>query len=415
MELANVRPGMVPLLYMERYVDESTQTYSRFAAESEVSPAFRPRSGAPFFEAITVEVPRAWLSVFDAEPHPALRARYLADAHGLFVVHPETWASADVEHLDELSALPRGPSLRVAPTASTRTVAVLAADLPPHFLKLHCPRRISRFVRRLRRTNIQNSVLASRDLAEVRSDRFAYLPDVLGITYDGVTPGERSADAWGFLVRHARPRPELRDDSARTLVPYFALYAGDLTRPSDRPILAQMIEASRADPERFVVDEIMIPVVECWAAVARERGMLLESHAQNVLLEVDAELRPRRVVHRDFDCWIDPVVREHAGLATRFEHACLGRDTPYPREQHYSLVYDRFVGHELLDGLLALLVRSYGADAHRVRRRVREAFHRAFPEAADCFPGRTTFYYGDRLLPDNAFELVDQKRPPEWR
>ena len=31
----------------------------------------------------------------------------------------------------------------------------------------------------------------------------------------------------------------------------------------------------------------MVPIVECWARVARERGILLESHAQNTLLELD--------------------------------------------------------------------------------------------------------------------------------
>src|SRR5207248_3222995 len=142
----------------------------------------------------------------------------------LFAVHPEIWRSPGIDHLDELHALPRGKSIKVAPTASTRTVFTVgdAKGVPAHFLKLHYPRRISRFNRRLRRKNIHNSIEGSRDLAQVRFDRFAYVPDSLGFTFGG------GDSAWGFLIREAVPRPLQKE---RFLIPYFALYAGDLKHP----------------------------------------------------------------------------------------------------------------------------------------------------------------------------------------
>src|SRR5437867_1919416 len=97
----------------------------------------------------------------------------------------------------------------------------------------------------------------------------------------------------------------------------------------------------------FVIEEIMIPVVECWAKVVRERGILLECHAQNILLEIDRDFWPRRVVHRDFDVWVDAETRTRAGLDVPFLKSRIETDTPYPKEQHYSLVYDRFMGSEL--------------------------------------------------------------------
>jgi hypothetical protein len=416
MKLDDVRPGIEALLTMERYVDEATQTYSRFAAQSEVAPQFRPRSECPSFEAITVRAPRERVSLFEADPDPALRARYVSDDEVRFVVHPETWASPDLDRRSELLALPLGEPIRVAPTASTRTVLALDDGplFPRHFLKLHYPRRISRFNRRLRLVNIRNSVLATRDVAELRSDRFAVLPDVLGVTYDGAR-GAGGPEPWGFLVREARPRPHVPRSEQRVLVPYFALYGGDLHHPDDPPLLVQMIERLGVEPEGFVVEEIMIPVLECWAKAARERGILLESHAQNVLLEVDERFRPRRVVHRDLDVWFDRRVRERAGLSLPFDGAWIGRDTPYPHAPHYSLVYDRFVGRELFDYLLAILTRHFAADGARVRERVKAAFHHAFPAAADFFPKRTMFYFGDELLPDNEFALVDMQREPDWR
>src|SRR5436190_1062419 len=159
----------------------------------------------------------------------------------------------------------------------------------------------------------------------------------------------------------------------------------------------------------------MIPVLECWAKVVRERGILLESHAQNILLEIDDNFRPRRVVHRDFDVWIDAEVRKLAGLDVPFTNVSIGSDTSYPREQHYSLVYDRFIGHELFNYLVQVVTHFYQADEVRIRRRVAEAFHRFFPDSARFFPARTTYYYSKELLPDNEFRLVDTHQAPEWR
>ena len=175
----------------------------------------------------------------------------------------------------------------MAPTASTRTVLTTetSTGVPHHFVKLHYPRRISRFNRRLRQKNVHNSVAGSGDVANVRFEKFAYLPDALGFTFG------KDASAWGFLVREIKPRPFV--EGKRFLIPYFALYGGDLKSPDDQPLLVQLIERLQADPQPFVIDEIMVPVLECWAKVVQERGILLESHAQNVLLEIDDDFRLR--------------------------------------------------------------------------------------------------------------------------
>jgi hypothetical protein len=211
-------------------------------------------------------------------------------------------------------------------------------------------------------------------------------------------------------VREGTPRPFR---GGRFLAPYFALYGGDLRHPEDRPLLVQMIERLGAEPQSFVIDEIMIPVLECWAKVVRERGILLESHAQNLLLEIDPDFRPSRVVHRDFDVWVDAEARKQAGLEVL--GVSIGLDTPYPREQHYSLIYDHFIGRELFDYLLGVLTRFYSAKESAVRGRVAEAFHRNFPDADVFLPADTTYYFSNELLPGNDFRLVDTKRAPEWR
>src|SRR6266542_2446251 len=185
MKLDGILQGNQALLYMERYVDEGTRTYSPFAARSEAAPEYQPRSGRTSFELITVFAPQSQVSIFKADPHRNILEFYVLS------------------------------------------------------------------------------------------------------------------------------------EQVRFLIPYFALYGGDLRHPEDRPLLVQMIERLGAEPQSFVIGEIMIPVLDCWAKVVRERGILLESHAQNLLLEIDSDFRPRRVVHRDFDVWVAAETRNQAGLGGR--------------------------------------------------------------------------------------------------
>ena len=408
MKIEEILQGNDTLIYMERYVNEHTKSYSAFAQISEVEPQYQPTSDLNSFELISVQAPRALVSIFQANPQEKLHDFYIQEEHVLFLIHPEIWKSSPIDHLDELHKLQKRESIQVAPTSSTRTVMTkeYSEKYPSHFIKLHYPRRISRFNRRLRRKNIHNSVAVTKDLATFNFEKFAYLPDSLGFTFaDGGNP-------WGFLIRELNPKPYREN---RFLIPFFALYGGDLNAAQDNPLIVQMIERLNVEPEKFVLNEIMIQVLECWCKVARERGLLLESHAQNILLEVDQDFRPQRIVHRDFDIWIDREARQAAGLDIEGFETYIDSESPYPRTAHYSLIYDHFIGRELFSYLVKVLQDFYGVNPTEIRRQIAQAFHSSFPDAHRFFPENTTFYFSNELLPGNDFTLVDTQQPPQWR
>src|SRR5205807_4393564 len=117
MKLTDVLQREQSLLYMERYVDEGTRTYSPFAAKSDVAPQYEPRGGQPSFNLISVFAPKSDVEIFQADPHQALQEFYIRPQEVLFLIHPETWESQEIDHLDELRALRRGEPIQVAPTA----------------------------------------------------------------------------------------------------------------------------------------------------------------------------------------------------------------------------------------------------------------------------------------------------------
>lgn len=159
----------------------------------------------------------------------------------------------------------------------------------------------------------------------------------------------------------------------------------------------------------------MIPVLECWCKVVRERGILLECHAQNILLEIDDNFNPSRIVHRDFDVWIDAKRRKQNGLDSPFTGGIIEEDTLYSQKEHYSLVYDHFIGHELFDFLLEVLIRFFSVEEALIQSKIKEAFHLNFPDADFFFPKDTTYYFSNEMLPDNEFRLVNTKEAPKWR
>jgi len=406
MRLAHMLDGASGFLHLERYVNEGSRTYSRYSADSGVAPRYQPKSDTAWFHVPSFCVPREKVTVYQADPDSALSEGYLPNGHVVFRVHPET--RGDIAG-GEWSRLAEGKPVAVSPTSSTRTVLTLhdEGEVGPHFLKLHYPRRISRFVRRLREKSIHNSVRASKELADVRLPRFAYLPESLGFTY-----GEGPA-AWGFIVREKTPRPYCGEE--RLLVPYFSLYSRDLKRPDDLPLLVQLIRALKADPLTFALNEVLVPVIDCWATVLLEKGLLLESHGQNLLLEVDRNGRPHRVVHRDLDVWFDPSIRKGRGLPLPFLGEGIGGENAPPREHYLSLIYDWFIGHHMFDYIAKVLETHCAVDSRDLHQGCREAFRRFFPDIRGWFTEGTSYYFSDEPQPENGYALVNTGVQPVWR
>lgn len=171
MKLEEIISNPQSFIYMERYVNAGSRTYSSFSSFNGVAPRYQPMSDAPYFELPFVIVPREKVGCYFDDPAPALRDFYIRGNSVLFPVHPEVFYSNDEDPLlRELPHYPRAASLRVAPTSSTRTVMVLDGQgVPVHFLKLHCPRRISRFTREMSHETVYTETAISQDLQNIAS------------------------------------------------------------------------------------------------------------------------------------------------------------------------------------------------------------------------------------------------------
>jgi hypothetical protein len=390
--------------YAERYLGGGTRTYSRYAADLDISPEFHPQHGTPRFA-----VPTYWVTPgrgdYLASTIPsALHRIYRSDEAFLLPVHPESLTLPAVR--DQLAGCRAGPLIEVVPSANARTVFVTrvgGAPVAPHFLKLHYPKRLSRFTRRLRRQVIALQLWVADELWAIDAP---FLPEIGG----GVL-GADPVEAWGFLVRE----PRLRDtEQLPVTVPLFALYGHDVRAPADPTLLEQLIDHSGEDPERWITHRLIEPMISLWCDVLLRTGCAVELHGQNTLLCLAGDLRATRLAYRDCAIYVDPVIRAARGLTRALPpRNVISHDIDKPREHVFSLVYDSFLGHHTLAFIARLAADRFGVDPAALHRFAKQVFA-ARPELAGLLPA-TVYYYDDRLRAGGDWRLIDTGALPQWR
>lgn len=282
--------------HMERYVNNVKPGSHSDWSDTDIK--YSPHEGIEEFPTPVYGLSPETATVIKANPDPELQKEILGKEVVKFVVHPEL--ADDPEYMERVGIDPDTkldePYL-VTPTASTRTLLTKGRDYN-FMVKTDLDKRHYRFIRRLKGSSVDHSVKISQELERITSTEetpeYAFLPESLGVVVGNKDNGA------GVLFREITPRPLVPE--SRVLVPYFSLYVTDLKSPQDEPLLIQLIKqnAKAGKEAEYFIDTILGKVVRTWTHFATQYGLLLELHGQNTMLEVDSELKPQRIVHRDF-------------------------------------------------------------------------------------------------------------------
>ena len=97
-----------PLLYLDRYRNEGTRTYSIHADYTEAQPPFRPDAEDAQFTLPVFELPRDQMRVYTAHPPDELSQTYLPPDSCLFCIHPQVLQQHPVEQRTEQWPILRG-------------------------------------------------------------------------------------------------------------------------------------------------------------------------------------------------------------------------------------------------------------------------------------------------------------------
>ena len=336
-------------IHLERYVNQ--RNYSKFCNESYVSEEFTPLNGNENFNLKRLsDLSKVILN------SKAKIAREIAKKN-LFFVHPDSGYNFEIKETN----------FKASPTASTRTV-LLRNFHKPLFVKTSLPKRISRFKRDLNEQSIRHSLRISKEIKNLcnKTENFACLHEIIGLCYENV----------GCLFREFNPSPKRKN---RMLLPLFSLYSYDYKNPKENLLIEQISKKSKI-PIINIIEWVIKNIIEFWCLAIKERGLILEMHAQNTLLELDNKFNPKRIVVRDFcSVGIDKKVRENLGLDLNFSKRLIGVNANFNRKEEYSLVYDYLICHHFLIPLLKICCNMYNLDFEYLKNYTKKIFNKNFP------------------------------------
>jgi hypothetical protein len=399
------------LLYLERYRNQGTRTYSSHASYTEAGERYRPDAGHDAFELPAFALPRSQVLVYTANPPEALSSFYLGEPQVFFCIHPQV-----------LETLPQDPYIRnvlcasinkkeiiVTPSSSTRTLFVTPTE-HPHAIKVHFPFKVSRYTRKMRDEVVEQAINVSRELENeihLLDERFAFFREVIGVSHKQLGPDSARGENWGYIVRDMVPFPRVSVD--RPLVPGFSLYGEDFYEP-DKPMLLYHLIGDR-DPVTYVLDNIMLPIVRHWAACFLHFGYLIEPHGQNVLFEIEEDGTVGRIVHRDLSVGIDMRRRRDIGKS----NSELNQYNRMESGAFHSITYDRFMGTHFFDRIVEACQQKYtGLGKEDFCGPCKEEFEKRLPEHARYFP-KTVWYFSEKRDEFNKPLYNDTGVAPQWR
>ncbi len=403
---------MLPsLIYADRYRNEGTRTYSKHADYTEAQEKYRPNSRHTRFDLAVFEVPRDQMYIYTANPPIKLATTYLATEKILFCIHPqileENQEDPYVKQTLYMGTLQNG--IAVSPSSSTRTLYVIDHEIP-HAIKVHFPFRISRYGRKMRNEVLEQAINISMELERgIRhlDDRFAFLREVIGVAHRNLQPDSPRGENWGYLIRDMKPFPIVEDE--RNLIPGFSLYGKDFFDPGETPLLFDLI--GDKDPQEFILENIMFPIIRHWVECFLNFGYLLEPHGQNVLFEIGKDREIERIIHRDLALGIDIRRRREIHLPDRN----LNEYNRMEGNEFHSITYDKFMGNHFFDRIVASCQEKYPyLKKEDFRKPCRDEFAGIFPDYAKYLP-KTIWYFSEERDQFGKPLYHDTEKAPEWR
>jgi len=399
-------------LYAERYLSAGTRSYSAFAGINEMDDIWRPGSATARFQVPCFWVERSKNAKFICESNqisPSLAKFYSPSASKfLLPVHPATIRLLPSKVQKQIKQLTLGPRLDVSPTSSTRTLYVHGADgpneCPHHFLKLHFPRRISRFIRSLTDEDVIYQLWISK---QIQSARLPHFPDLAG----GYALRHQKSSA-GFLIRATQQEGGV-DGSCFTL-PGFSLFGGDTNSLTDPPLMVQLHRHFGGSAADFVVKRIIAPTVDLWVKAVSKLGIVPELHGQNVLFCFNKCGSDSSICFRDSDLLVDNRIRRQLGFDNPpFLTGVTDYDCDCTSERYLSLCYDGFLVHHFLAKVAACAEDWFHIPVCLFRDAATCAFHAAGGNALPI--SDAAFYFDNQLRTGKQFVLVKQPSFELWR
>lgn len=368
------------LMYMERMVNDGSP--SKFSFVNITSRDTSPLFVDSFFLCGAV-CDKSSLVTFGTSDLEFVQADYL-------LVHPD-WKTKD----PFFSVI--DTEIMVAPTSSSRTVKIINEDA---YIKLFYPGVLGRITRELREEHILSSIDITNILTNLIEDNlvpqtFSFLPERCGKLL------KHEHGDIGYIVRDSRPLGK-QTKQIEALIPAFSLFSRD-RQSDDLPIIVQIIDKKK-DKNDFLMEQLILPLIDCYFSCVFNGGIQPELHSQNFLVGVNSDCDIVSLVLRDLDS-VDKDLEILSKLNSTIElkskpYKCISSEQDNYRIKH-SFMYDHKLGEYFFDELLKC-IHNYGVTTSaRIQKYIKTYVQQKYGEQLKgFFPDNQHWYKFQNVLID---------------
>ncbi|GFE81643.1 hypothetical protein GCM10011487_36430 [Steroidobacter agaridevorans] len=319
--------GLQQWLALERFHLHKVDLFQNRSRDPAFDPRYLPQNcGA--FRLPCFWVRRKYLQIYGRQAANGGELQ-LFSGHGLdervlLPIHP---SSLDhyrkfLSDVDAVEASKQGVCIWAVPTSSTRTLLAWQDRAPGTALFVKTSLQSPMFGdRRLYLRTVGRSVGFSGLMQSARAD----LPATLDYLSESVGFVPRSLPDSGAIVRSI---PEEIKQGRILVAPLFSLLGGD---GGHVPLLLTLLERSGMPPRQLVEETLCAPFARLWLDMSLRLGLVLEAHAQDLMLMLAPDLTPLgRFLYRDFEgLQVDWELRRRRGLLSPADmpHAWSWRET----------------------------------------------------------------------------------------
>lgn len=375
--------------YMERFVnDGSPSGFSfKYTTSKQTSPLYVSK-----YSLCAIE--NSYSNTIEIGKLPEV----LSQKYGaLFFVHPD-WKN------NSRSFNVVNTNVQVSPTASFRTVRLCDDD---YYIKLCYPGILGRITRELKKEHINSSI----DITDIFSklihntncpEQLAFMPEAGGKLF------ENELDSLGFVVRGLKPVGP-NTEKIVSLIPAFSLFSTDLN-DDKKPIIIQIIEQKK-DKLSFLLDELLLPIIDCYFFCVFHGGIQPEMHSQNFLVGIDGNYNIKSIVFRDlesFDKDLEIIDKVFPNMELKsFPYKCICK-SQYNYKIKHSFMFDHKLGEYFFDPIIKCLMNynivSNNILENAIKNYVRNKYKTLL---IDFFPSNGNCYKFENILIDRQIT----KRP----
>lgn len=376
------------LLYMERYVNDGSP--SGFTWINQTSPKTAPLGEEEFFflDRLITEKPVEKIGRLP---------RYLKQfGENSIFIHPDMY-----EQYDKLGCKIERDCIKVCPTSSSRTVKLLDFS---GYIKLNYNGIIGRIDRSLTETHANFSVEMTKFLGEILKipvfEKLTFFPEPGALVYKN----EGKNINMGLVCRDEEVYG-ISADKISFIIPAFSFFAQDRIQ-EDEFLLIQLVERSGKTPEKYLLNELIYPIIDNYFNLLLYAGLQPEWHAQNLLLGIDRNYSVVSLIMRDLESIdIDQTLQSRLGIRKIFK----SYPYKYLNEQQYnyqikhSFMYDFKLGEYIFNPFIKCICQHYRLDEKVFEHNIQEYADQYIEKLPDdFFPANGRWYSFANVIVDRS-------------